>query len=196
MEVARDMELVKEKGLTIDRFPRSFSDTYLTIAKKMKIDTRRAEDEAKQAYKIGEEVFNQNSWGKELIPHARQTLDFLVAQKDELYLLTAGDESLQRKKIGFYNLPNWFGDKTFVTPNHKKEKILEISSSRDKKNVWFVGNSIRSDINPALESGIGAVYIPFESWEFDQGKLDENHNRLVTLENIRDFPKIYFSKLS
>jgi putative hydrolase of the HAD superfamily len=38
--------------------------------------------------------------------------------------------------------------------------------------TWMVGNSPRSDINPALEAGIGAIYVPHPStWQFEQEEI-------------------------
>lgn len=38
----------------------------------------------------------------------------------------------------------------------------------DPADVWMVGNSMRSDINPALEAGANAIYVEVaDPWEFD-----------------------------
>lgn len=38
----------------------------------------------------------------------------------------------------------------------------------DPASVWMIGNSLRSDINPALEAGANAIYVETEDpWEFD-----------------------------
>jgi len=33
----------------------------------------------------------------------------------------------------------------------------------DKSRAWMIGNSPKSDINPALEAGLGAVFVPHET---------------------------------
>jgi putative hydrolase of the HAD superfamily len=51
-------------------------------------------------------------------------------------------------------------------------------------NVWMIGNSMRSDINPALESGANAIFVDVENpWEFDV--VDPVHNGF---ERVRTFP--------
>lgn len=46
--------------------------------------------------------------------------------------------------------------------------ILRDFGIKDPATVWMVGNSLRSDINPALEAGANAVYIETaDPWEFD-----------------------------
>jgi putative hydrolase of the HAD superfamily len=52
--------------------------------------------------------------------------------------------------------------------------------------TWMVGNSPRSDINPALEVAIGAIYIPHPvPWDFEDVPLADP-GRVVTLERFSD----------
>jgi putative hydrolase of the HAD superfamily len=38
----------------------------------------------------------------------------------------------------------------------------------DPQHTWMIGNSPRSDINPALSAGLNAVYIPHpHTWHFE-----------------------------
>jgi FMN phosphatase YigB (HAD superfamily) len=126
------------------------------------------------------------------MPGARQTLNFLSKKDDELFLLTAGDPKIQEKKLEFYNLQKWFGDKIFIVPHHKKEKLVEIVSKKNPNNTWFVGNSARSDIAPSLEIGIGAIHIPQDTWAYDKHELDNvDKTRLITIKEIGEIPRIY-----
>jgi putative hydrolase of the HAD superfamily len=46
--------------------------------------------------------------------------------------------------------------------------ILRDLKIDDPKTVWMIGNSMRSDINPALEAGANAIFVDVENpWEFD-----------------------------
>lgn len=194
LQAKRDIAAAKANGFSMDRFPTSCAETYLEIAKAIGINAEKASEGAKQAYKIGTRVFDSNFWIKDLMPDAVQTLDYLKEQGDELFLLTAGDPRVQNRKIEFYGLSRWFEDSMHVVPHHKKEKLVEIVSGRNKKNVWFVGNSARSDIAPALEIGIGAVYIPQETWAYDKHDLASvDQSKLVTLDEIGEIPRIYTS---
>jgi len=197
LQSKRDMEAVKVNGFSMERFPQSCADTYLEIAKELGVDGKKVSKGASQAYEIGRKVFNSSFWIQDLIPNATRTLDYLKEQGDELFLLTAGDSRVQNKKIEFYQLSGWFGNQMYVVPHHKKEKLIEIVSGKDKKNVWFVGNSARSDIAPALELGLGAIYIPQETWAYDRHDLTTvNQNRLITLKEIGEIPKVYSSNFT
>jgi putative hydrolase of the HAD superfamily len=194
LQSKKDIDAVKASGFTMERFPQSCADTYLEIAKALSINAEKASEGAKQAYEIGRRVFDSNFWIEELMPKATKTLNYVKEQGDELFLLTAGDPRVQNKKIEFYGLSRWFGNEMYVVPHHKKEKLVEIISKRNKKNVWFVGNSARSDIAPALEIGIGAVYIPQETWAYDKHDLAlVDQSRLVTLDEIGEIPNLYSS---
>ena len=55
----------------------------------------------------------------------------------------------------------------------------------DPRRVWMIGNSMRSDINPALETGANAIFVDVdEPWEFDV--VDPVHDGFVT---VRTFPE-------
>lgn len=198
LEVKNDLEGVQKLGFAKERFPTSFADTYRQISEKMNESPADREKHAQEAYAIGASVFNSKTWIKHLIPGAKDTLDFLVEQGDELHLLTTGDETVQNKKIDFYQLSNWFPQKRIhIVPHHKKERIAEISANKDRRNTWFVGNSAKSDIAPALEVGIGAIYVPQETWAYECHDLDKaDKTRLVTIPQISDIISIYESRLA
>ena len=49
----------------------------------------------------------------------------------------------------------------------------------------MVGNSPRSDINPAIEAGLNAVFIPHRhTWRLEQAELDVGSDRLLILESF------------
>ena len=56
---------------------------------------------------------------------------------------------------------------------------------RDAREVWMIGNSMRSDINPALECGANAIFVETdEPWEFDV--VDPLHE---DFQRVRSFPE-------
>lgn len=192
----KDMEGVRTKGFLMERFPTSFAETYIEIARKMGISERKIKSGAREAYRIGEQVFQTEHWIPHLVPGAISVLDFLQERGDDLFILTTGDPRVQNVKLEFYGLNKWFNEQMFVVPHHKKEKMEEIIGSRDKRSVWFVGNSARSDIKPALELGIGAIYIPQETWTYDTHDLTQlGTTRLNEIRRIGLLPKLYTSGL-
>jgi putative hydrolase of the HAD superfamily len=50
----------------------------------------------------------------------------------------------------------------------------------------MIGNSPRSDINPALEAGLRAVYIPHtHTWRLEQEDVPANDHRILVLQSFR-----------
>jgi putative hydrolase of the HAD superfamily len=67
--------------------------------------------------------------------------------------------------------------------------VLKEFAVRDPANVWMIGNSMRSDINPALECGANAIFVDVENpWEFDVVEpYHEGFHRVRTFPEAVDF---------
>jgi putative hydrolase of the HAD superfamily len=62
----------------------------------------------------------------------------------------------------------------------------------EPETTWMIGNSPKSDIYPALEAGLGAVYVPHpRTWHLEQAPLPNGHKRFRVVENFADL-KRYF----
>ena len=53
----------------------------------------------------------------------------------------------------------------------------------------MIGNSIRSDINPALSSGIECIYIPRGSWH--AFIADPINDKYITVNKIKEILNIF-----
>ena len=52
----------------------------------------------------------------------------------------------------------------------------------DPTRTWMIGNSIKSDVNPALAVGLGAVFIPNDNtWALEHTTLDAGDERILHL---------------
>jgi putative hydrolase of the HAD superfamily len=154
-----DREKVKEwiplgKGFSKERFPTSLKETYQEIAKPLGIEDKIGEE---LAYKIGTQAFSMERWKKQgLVPGAVETIDYLKSKGDELILMTKGDDKVQKMKIKANNLEEIF-KKTYIVPTKNKEIIYSVLNTQNLDNVWHIGNSIKSDILPAIDAKIGAI---------------------------------------
>ena len=53
--------------------------------------------------------------------------------------------------------------------------------------TWMVGNSPKSDINPALAAGLNAVYVPHDrTWHLEKTELAEGPGRLLRVDRFAD----------
>ena len=109
----------------------------------------------------------------ELYEDAIETLEVL-SKKFNLVLLTAGDKEIQSKKLDFFDdtFISYFS-KIYIVPRKDDEIIkaiiqqLKISPS----DVWSIGNSIKSDINPWIKIGANAILILRKGWAYEDEEL-------------------------
>jgi putative hydrolase of the HAD superfamily len=56
----------------------------------------------------------------------------------------------------------------------------------------MIGNSPKSDINPALEAGLGAVFVPHQrTWTLERAEMPDTHERLIRVESFRDLQNLF-----
>ncbi|MDE1175460.1 MAG: HAD hydrolase-like protein [Edaphobacter sp.] len=98
----------------------------------------------------------------ELLPTVGDTLAEL-ARRHRLVLVTKGDSAEQTGKLKRSGLERHFAG-VEVLPEKHPEAYLELTERHlfERERTWMIGNSPRSDINPALSAGLHAVFIPHE----------------------------------
>jgi putative hydrolase of the HAD superfamily len=96
----------------------------------------------------------------ELLPGVSETLAEL-STRHRLILVTKGDPTEQTGKLERSGLaPNFSAVE--VLPEKHDQAYLALSAHHrcDAACTWMIGNSPRSDINPALAAGLHAIFIP------------------------------------
>jgi putative hydrolase of the HAD superfamily len=123
----------------------------------------------------------------EVIAGVAETLEYLASRHD-LTLFTKGHPDEQKLKIDRSGLGTYFGHTAIV-----KEK--DVSAYRTlveqrgihPESTWMAGNSAKSDINPALEAGLNAVFIPHaHTWTLERQDIRPGKGRLLILERFAD----------
>ena len=100
-----------------------------------------------------------------------ETLAYL-AKHHRLILLTKGEPAEQAAKVERSGLQTYFDAIEIVIEKESAtyERMIE-QFKIVKSHGWMVGNSPRSDINPAMQSGLNAVFIPHSAtWELEKAK--------------------------
>jgi putative hydrolase of the HAD superfamily len=123
----------------------------------------------------------------DLMPDVGATLDEL-GRRHDLLLLTKGDPEEQQRKIDASGLAHHFRRTVVVA---EKEPSVYESLAReealDPRRTWMIGNSIKSDVNPALAVGLGAVFIPHpHTWALEHAELAGGAARLLQLERFAE----------
>jgi putative hydrolase of the HAD superfamily len=120
-----------------------------------------------------------------LIPDVAATIDYLAARHD-LMLVTKGHPEEQRLKIERSGLEARF-TATAVVAEKAVDTYRAIVDERklDPTRTWMIGNSPRSDINPALQAGLNAVFIPHEhTWGLEKEEVAPADGRLLILRGF------------
>ena len=99
----------------------------------------------------------------ELLPDVEPTVKFL-AKRHRLLLVTKGNYGEQTDKLRRSGLTDFFS--AVEVPPEKDASMYRDLAARyhcELAATWMIGNSPRSDINPALAAGLNAVFIPHPS---------------------------------
>jgi putative hydrolase of the HAD superfamily len=117
----------------------------------------------------------------------------VLAARHRLLLFTKGQRAEQLDKLTRSGLAAHFSH--VEVPAEKDEaayrRLIE-AAALDPETSYMIGNSPRSDINPALRAGLGAIYIPqAESWEHEHDEIDRAARRLIELESFIQLLEIF-----
>ncbi len=127
---------------------------------------------------------------RQLYEGVAETLVYL-APRHRLFLFTKGHVDEQGRKVEMSGLQAFF--ETLAVVDEKNENAYRALLGRHDltpAGVWMVGNSPRSDINPALATGMNAVYIPSpHKWEYEHEEIRPGAGELLVLESFRDLQK-------
>jgi len=124
----------------------------------------------------------------ELIDGVEETLGYLAPRHD-LTLFTKGHPEEQRLKVDRSGLGVYFGHTAIVKEKDAAayHRLVE-ERALDPARTWMIGNSPKSDINPALEAGLNAVLVPHpHTWVLEHQDLREAPDgRLLRVERFSD----------
>lgn len=188
-QVEIDVETVSTSGLASDNFPKSLIATYRFFCAKY---NRSADPyQEKQLMKLGLSVYDQEV---EAYPGMVETLDALKHDGHDLYLYTGGDDTIQQRKIEQMKLNVYFGDRIFIRQHKNVESLENILTSYpfERKRTWMIGNSLRTDVLPALTAGINSIYLKQQNeWLYNLIELQrEMQQSVLTISSIHEVPPV------
>jgi putative hydrolase of the HAD superfamily len=128
----------------------------------------------------------------EILPGVPETLQNL-GQRHHLILMTKGNPAEQSGKIERSGLKEYFSAVEVVAEKDEptyRSVIAKYDLAADI--TWMVGNSPKSDINPALAAGLHAVFIPHGStWilEHEEVAPAPAFQRLLVVDRFADLAK-------
>jgi putative hydrolase of the HAD superfamily len=181
-DVLNEIELVNSKihGYGAKNFGRNLQEAYHHLAER-----EIREDHLAHVMSLAERILEQPL---ELIDGVEETLQYLASRHD-LTLFTKGHPEEQRLKVDRSGLGAYFGH-TAIVKEKDAAAYLRLVEERalDPARTWMIGNSPKSDINPALEAGLNAVLVPHpHTWVLEHQDLrDAPDERLLRIETISD----------
>jgi putative hydrolase of the HAD superfamily len=124
----------------------------------------------------------------ELIEEVPETLAYLASRHD-LTLFTKGHPEEQRLKLDRSGLGPLFAH-TAIVKEKNADAYHELVAARglDPERTWMIGNSPKSDVNPAIAAGLNAVFIPHaHTWVLEKEEIrDSGPGRILTLSSFAE----------
>ena len=130
----------------------------------------------------------------ELLPAVRETLAEL-AQRHRCILVTKGDVAEQQNKLERSGLRQHF-KAVEVLPEKHEAAYLALASHHqcERASTWMIGNSPKSDVNPALAAGLNAVFLPHDfTWVLEHETVAQPPagQTLLELDNFASLLKYF-----
>jgi len=121
----------------------------------------------------------------EVIEGVPETLAYLASRHD-LTLFTKGHPDEQTLKIDRSGLGVHFAHTAIVKEKDAAAyRQLVEDRGMDPERTWMIGNSPKSDVNPALEAGLSAVFVPHaHTWQLEKCEIVPGRGRLLSVEGF------------
>ncbi|MBS1799249.1 MAG: HAD family hydrolase [Acidobacteria bacterium] len=128
----------------------------------------------------------------ELLPGVPETLEEL-SRRHRLILVTKGDLTEQTGKLERSGLASHFSAVEVLAEKHN-QAYLTVAGRHgcEAEKTWMIGNSPRSDINPAMSAGLHAVFIPHAfTWVLEHEVVNQPPagQRLLQLESFSELSR-------
>ena len=189
-EAERTVDAVERERIPQAYAPEEFAHSLLIAYQRLcQSHDRPIEDEVSDAvWEIGQAVIE---YPIVLLDGVAETLARLSG-RCRLLLLTKGDREAQEDKLVRSGLGHLF-DGVHIVPEKDAEVIrgLLAQYGLEPERTWMVGNSPRSDINPALEAGIGAIYVPHpNTWRLETEEIG-GMEQVIVLKCFRELAVLF-----
>ena len=173
---------IKVHGYGAANFARNLCQCYERL-----VEREVAPGDLERIMKLAEQIMSQPI---EIIDGVPETLEYLASRHD-LTLFTKGHAEEQKLKIDRSGLGIWFGH-TAIVREKDAESYARLAAERhlDPARTWMIGNSPKSDINPALAAGLNAVFVPHaQTWHLEKTDLASGPGRLIVVDRFSDIAR-------
>jgi putative hydrolase of the HAD superfamily len=127
----------------------------------------------------------------DLLPQARETVTALAADH-RVVLITKGDLLDQERKLAQSGLGDLFHGVEIVSD--KTAAMYQAAFSRHgtgPQNAAMVGNSLKSDVLPALTAGAWAIHVPHDlTWSYERAEPPIDAPRFRAISDLGALPSL------
>jgi putative hydrolase of the HAD superfamily len=179
-QVERENTLANGYGLS------SFRQSLVMCFERLSTEPITPEKHA-QIFSFAQSIADQDI---ELLPGVAETLEEL-SSRHSLILMTKGNEAEQADKLARSGLGQYFT--AVEIPREKNPEAYRLVCAKYElkpHTTWMIGNSPRSDINPALAAGLHAIYIHHPgTWVLEHEEIEQAPQGQNFLD-IDQFPRL------
>ena len=184
-----DGALLKEMGYSTDRFAESFERTFREFVKNSPIpwDDQMFQAAIRTVRHIAMDVFNQKSPEYE---YAMAAVRKIAAAGYNIAVITAGERWVQIKRFDDLTMRNLFQDCWVVL--RKDKQVFQdfiVKHDVDVSRSWMIGDSMKSDILPAIDAGLRAIHLQTSNWSARDGNL-ELPIGAVSVKDLSEAPSV------
>lgn len=177
-----DIANIAKMGFSPKRFPTSLVETFAHFCTSNGLAP--SDSEKQHIYSIGAAIFTKSPV---LLKDVKRVLSSL-GRSYQLILYTLGDVATQQRIIKALKLERFFPDAIYIVSEKTSVQLEKVLEAKDLSpdDVLMVGNSVKSDINPALELGIKCVWVNRHSWAYDKGS--QLPGEVIEISQLRELP--------
>ena len=125
----------------------------------------------------------------ELLPDVRSAIES-VKPSAEIVLITKGDLLDQERKLAQSGLGDLF-DAVEIVSDKTAEVYSRIFARHDTAHQMMIGNSLRSDVIPAIEAGAWGVHVPHGlTWEYERADAPIAHRHFRQITSLAELPAL------
>lgn len=127
----------------------------------------------------------------ETLPGAAETLAALAGAY-RLVLITKGDLFDQERKLAQSGLGDHFAGVEIVSEKSRSTYERVFARHGDgAERAMMVGNSLKSDVVPAIEAGSWGIYVPHDlTWVLERVEPPTGHGRYREIATLRELPDL------
>jgi putative hydrolase of the HAD superfamily len=177
-----ERETIQSHGYGLTSFTRSLVTCFECLTA-----TPASEYQHEQIRSFAQSIAEQEI---ELLPGVEELLPQL-ASRHRLILMTKGNPAEQADKLARSGLASHFSGIEIVPEKHSAAYADVVARHECARNcTWMIGNSPKSDINPALAAGLHAVFIFHkDTWILEHAEIDSAPEGQLLIE-VDSFAKL------